>query len=305
MIKPSKFLITILLLTSLLLFTTRAIAASPTSLTLSPAILEQVVPISTNSLSQVTLSNNTDTPIPIKSSIEPYGSLTSSSTSYNPSSWITIDPADFILQPHESKLIHLTIKPSPDALPGGHYASLIFQPLLPEGVVADSSAIARVGAILMLNVPGKIEENLSLTPSHFPWIITSLPAEFSFSLKNGGTTHLLPGFTLTLRNSHGQPLVVLNPTPGIILPNESKAFPTTLETLKVPGLYSLTGSIHYGTPSNKSINLPIIHFWYLPLIPLFFLTLLTLILIWSIVRYKRIILAINILRNGTYDHKQT
>ena len=167
--------------------------ASESALSLSPAIYENVVDKGGYVKTEVLLTNLTSFPLPIKgwaTAFLPNEQVPlSAQGNYDASNWFSLEPSDFILQPSERKVIKLTIKAPRNAEPGGHYASVFWQPLLPDGIISTPTSLARVGLLALLVVPGNLTENVSIPSFTLPTWKTSSPLNFSLKVNNLGNVH--------------------------------------------------------------------------------------------------------------------
>ena len=271
---------------------------TPTSLTVSPALVELTLTPNQPSRTSLTIINGSAIPLPIRASAQSYGDSLDSAT------WIKVEPADFILQPAAQKTVLVHILPPANASPGGHYATLIFEPLIPENLAATPQALARVGTIMLFSLPGEIKTQLSVSPPQFSSLLTALPKDFQLELSNTGNTHFLPTFELELKNSMGQTISPLTVTSSLLLPGEKKLYSFRWQSVQYPGRYTISGHVSFGTPT-KELQLPISTIWFIPIWQIILYLLLTLLFFWSILRYKRIIFALQILKTGKISHENT
>jgi hypothetical protein len=280
----------------------RPVSATEASLTVAPAILEQITEPGKSNTTLVTVTNNTGFPLPIKSQVNAFISNTpfpsNLTETYNSASWFTLDPANFILQPKESKEVKVHIKPPRKTEPGGHYATIYFQPMIPESVVAPGStlSLARIGVLTFLIVPGDIHENLTLSDfAARPWTAFG-PIDFNFSLKNTGNIHLLPISQITITDMFGRIVGTLTSTPSTLLPGTTAAYTLTWEKSFLIGRYQAVATLNYGDHQTPVVSGPLI-FWVFPWpIILIIIVLLTLINKIFIVHIDRVKLAIDILK---------
>lgn len=293
-----------------ILYTPPITLATESALSASPAILESIVQLDQSNLTTVTIQNNTSFPLPIKGSVSAFLSTEnipdSAASTFNASSWFTLEPADFILQPKEVKQIKVTIKPPPQAEPGGHYATIYFRPLIPQEVVAESSAIslARIGILAFLIVPGDIKESISAGPLFSPRFLAFGPVKFLSHLENQGSVHLLPTTKLEITNFLGKNVATLTHPTTTILPHTNKPFNYTWNIGIGFGRYSAKLTTNYGTDNPTLVSEPT-YFWLIPWpLILIALTILTFSYKIFIVNRRRFVLALRVLK-GNYDPDQT
>ncbi len=290
-----KFLSLLFVTLNLGIFVQPAFADNtPTSLSISPAIIERVLTPSKEDTFTLTLTNNSTIPLPIRGNSSNLNQdLRTTGSRYNSASWISLDPPDFILQPGDKQTITLHILPPVDAQPGGHYSTVTFSPLIPAGLTTTPEALAQVGAVVLMTIPGDITESLELKDASFPRLITSLPRDFNLSLKNSGNIHLSPNFHLTLLDHRGELVTTIPVQTSLILPDTTKTFLIRWPSATKWGHYTITGTINYGT--NNSLTLPLFSIWFIPIFQLIFFVTLTLISFWLILKYRRVVLALKVL----------
>lgn len=284
--------------------------ASESALSASPAILETVLELNKPTQTTINIQNNTNFPLPIKGSSSAFLATETikekDKNTFNASRWITLDPADFILQPNELKKITVTISPPKDAEPGGHYATIYFRPLIPEDAVSSGGnvSLARIGILAMMIVPGDITPELSLSPLSAPVWSSFGPVKFWSSLTNSGNVHLLPSSTLTIKNIWGQTVAELKSEPTIILPHTTKEHNFVWDKELGLGPYTGTLTTNYATDQKPLISNTVTTYllpW--PLILGAFVVLTTIYKIF-IVNRRRLVLAIKVL-TGKYELPKT
>lgn len=278
-----------------------------TSLGVNPAIVELILDENNPTEKEILLYNLTNFAIPIKTlkqSFSPKEKLELSAKEiqrFDASSWISIAPenTDFILQPKEIRKINLKVAQPKQAAPGGHYAEIVFQPLIPQSLISNESiyVFARVAILVFLQVKGSIVENLDYKQTLIKKFYQEKPDSISLILKNNGNVHLFPNGQFFLTDEIAKKSVgKLNITPGIILPGTAKEFKISFENLNLKrGKYSLVGSVVYGV-NNQLINIPKSEFFIFPYIKsiVIFIIFVIIMTIIFIVR-KRITKALKIL----------
>jgi hypothetical protein len=275
--KKIKILIIFLALITFIKPQVWADATSPlnqTSLGLDPAIIEAVLDKDSPTEKSIILTNLTGLPIPIKTIQEGFSSKEKLDVPkdklniFDASSWISLadKDKDFILQPREIRRIKLIITQPTDASPGGHYATIVFQPLIPQEIINDQSIFvyARVAALIFLQVRGDINEELQITKTSINSIYENTPLNIGISLKNLGNTHLIPQgkivFTDEFRN---QVVATIDLPRSVVLPELEKAYELQFVNDYKFGRISSQTFITYGT-SNIQIKTDKIYFYIIP-----------------------------------------
>jgi hypothetical protein len=257
---------------------------SKSALGVSPAIMEQAVAPGMPTTFTLQVNNVTNFPLPIKSYVR---DLRLQGESLNEpdrarldaSRWFTIEEPDFILQPNQIRTIKGTIHAPLDAAPGGHYATVFFQPLVPEEALSPSMAYVntKVGVLAFLVVRGDINEEAKLDkPLHANPLIRRAPITFTFSVRNSGNVHLMPTGKIEMYDWRGRPAGVLDVPPGIILPNTTKEYTVSWQPRSKIGKYRAELTMGYGAERvqfRKTATTVWLVPWIEIILPILFLTL--------------------------------
>lgn len=243
---------------------------SRSALAISPAIVEYVLQPGVKKEFTLRITNMTTVPLPISGSVKNFVPLegvasASSRKLFDASQWFVITEPDFILQARQTREVKVSITPPQGAEPGGHYATVYFQPLLPAGVLTPSTAYlsARVGSLAFLIVSGNYEEKLSLKELRTASLHQSGPINLDLKLHNTGTIHLLPNSKMMIRDWHGQKVAEVPFNPGIILPGTQKRYTATWENPPLFGYYTATLESTYGSENTK-VHPGRVDFWVIP-----------------------------------------
>lgn len=280
-------------------------APRQSALGVSPAVVEEVVGPGEEKKLKIRVFNVTNFPLPIKGSAKNFTPSEAISEEakkiFDASAWLKIDPADFILQPQENKEITVTIFPPEDAEPGGHYATIYFQPLLPVEVLSPQTAYvaARVGVLAFLIVKGEITEKAALTDLTVPALQQFGPVNFKLGIKNEGNVHLLPSGQVTVWDWRGKEVAKLALTPSQVLPQTEKEFSFVWDKRYLLGRFNAQAQIGYGVPQ-ASTSSALCEFWVVPWVPLSLVVfLLTGFGTFFILVRKRLRLAFQVLFHGS------
>lgn len=221
---------------------------------------------------------------------------------YDASAWFTVDPADFILQPNQVKDISITILPPAAATPGGHYATVYFQPLIPTEALSPNTAYlsARVGVLAFLIVKGNITEQASLAKLSVPRVQQFGPVHLKLPLTNSGNVHLLPEGKVVIRDYHGQTIQTLPLSTGLILPKTVKTYEIQWDNHGKLGYFTAQAQLTYGA-DKQSLQTTKVGFWILPWLPGAIIGVLITTITWFVLRTRhRWSAAWKVLR-GTHD----
>lgn len=206
---------------------------SKSAIGVDPAIMEEVLDVNNPSQRTINVFNLSNLALPIKvakMSFTPQDKLNypeDKLSIYDASSWIEIskEDTDFILQPQSKKSITLTITQPSEASPGGHYATIYFEPLIPAELVSQQSVFvyARAAVLIFMQTRGDIVENLKIKSFNANTIYESVPFKANLSFENIGNTHLLPkGKVDVYDDIRGILIKTYDLNPSLILPGTEK-----------------------------------------------------------------------------------
>jgi hypothetical protein len=245
--------------------------ATGSALAVSPAIIEKsLTPGETTSFT-LNVRNITNSPLPVTSFVRAFTVQSSElektdHARLDASQWFTINEPDFILQPNQEHQVTGVIRPPLGVEPGGHYATVFFQPLVVQDEANPSMAriSARVGALSFLTVKGKIIEKATLvSPPVSPKLIHPGPIDMTFKVSNTGNVHIMPKGTLNIYDWRGQRVATIDVPVGLILPEATKEYTIPWTTPSAFGKYRAELSLEYGVKHIRLQSTTII-FWAVP-----------------------------------------
>lgn len=244
---------------------------SQSALAVSPAILEHVLTPGQPTSFTIEVRNITSFPLPIRSFVR--GLTTEKHTTdlsepelarLDASRWFTINEPDFILQANQARNVTGVINPPQDADPGGHYATIFFQPLIPAEALSQSTAYinARVGVLSFLVVKGEITKKAELKGGlQTDRLVQNGPVIFKFSVHNSGNVHLIPKGKVAIFNIFGKHVADVPVPSGAVLPGSSREYSMQWAAAR-PGKYRAELMLGYGS---DGVQPPAtVSFWVLP-----------------------------------------
>lgn len=196
------------------------------------------------------------------------------SSPYSMKNWVTSLPT-LNLIPQEIKAMTITLKVPKDASPGGHYGVIRFTatPAGAEGTGVSLSA--SLGALVLITVTGKINEDVSLSEfsanqdGHTSWFFETPPINLVERFKNSGNIHEEPTGQIVVKDMLGRTLTGLsiNSPPHNILPASTRRFTETLDQhaygkAMMFGRYTADLKVTYG--ASKTVLTSQISFWVIP-----------------------------------------
>jgi len=213
------------------------------------------------------------------------------------SKWISFSQSKIAIAPEQFIKFKYEIKVPFDAEPGGHYGVMFFASEPPETQtdVSSVSLASMIGSLVMVKVPGDIQEKGSLedfdTDKFFYF---GNDINFLTRIVNSGNIHFKPRGNIEVKNIFGSNVETLtvNESGGNVLPDSTRRFENNWKSDKfLCGIYKAELGIIYGDSAQKimsSATFIIVPWWMLIImgVTLILFTTLLLILIKKI-RKKR------------------
>lgn len=183
---------------------------------------------------------------------------------YLASPWISLDRTVITLQPKQQEVVNAVIQIPSDALPGGHYAGIFFEPTdLAQPNLTVSQTIPQVGSLFLINIAGDINYDAAITRFETSSRLYEFgPVEFSADVENRSDTHIRPIASITIKNMLGKQVAEILPEEVNIFPFTSRTYETMWDQIWGLGRYEATLKVPFG-PSGEIIN-STIFFWILP-----------------------------------------
>ena len=187
----------------------------------------------------------------------------SSNSRWAASSWIQISPSSLTLKPGETKNLTLTVVPPQNALPGGHYAAVVYSPESGSiGSGTGASIQTNVGTLVYVTVPGDINQNAVVQTFTAPKFSEFGPIDFKSTIKNSSDIHIQPVGAITIKNWLGSKTAQLNLDSTNIFPYTTRDFQNTLNKKWLFGRYQANLQAVYG--SNGGLITSTLFFWVIP-----------------------------------------
>ena len=189
--------------------------------------------------------------------------LDDSTNRWAASSWIQVSPASVKVKAGETKNLTLTVLPPKDALPGGHYAMVVYSPDKSSSFNTTGAAIqANVGTLVYVTIPGNIKENAIVQKFTAPSFSEFGPINFQTTIKNSSDIHIQPVGAITIKNWLGGKTAQLNINTTNIFPYTTRDFQNTLNKKWLFGRYQASFQAIYGT--NGGLISATLFFWVIP-----------------------------------------
>ena len=182
-------------------------------------------------------------------------------------SWLTITPSRHVLKPREINRINILIEIPEDALPGGHYAMVLHQPVTKEvqaGQEMTASGISqRTGTLIYVIVEGPINEEAFIRDFAFPKFTEYGPVPFDFKIENMSDIHISPQMGVEIYNIFGKKLETIPVGSKNIFPLTNRDFDGTWDRIWGYGFYKAKLIMSFG--SQGQVVIANSSFWFLPI----------------------------------------
>jgi hypothetical protein len=182
---------------------------------------------------------------------------------WSASSWIQVSQTRLRLKPGETKSLTLTVITPDNALPGGHYAMVIYTPDDTATINGSGSSVEpNVGSLVYITVAGKIAENAIVREFTAPSFLEFGPVDFKTIVRNLSDTHIKPVGAINIQNWLGAKTASLPLTETNIFPYTNREFTNTLDKKWLFGRYKAQFLAAYGT-NGQTLN-AVLFFWVIP-----------------------------------------
>lgn len=210
-------------------------------------------------------------------------------------SWLTVKPSRVLVPPKETRSFTLTASIPLDALPGGHYAAVIYEPAeigqvgrTGEGAQTGGAAIAGdVGTLVYLTVAGPITEDALVRRFEAPRFSEYGPIPFLTEIVNQSDVHIRPLGAIEITNVLNKKVASLELEDRNIFPGTSIIYQNLWDKKWLFGRYKAILNASYGEQGN--VLTATIFFWVIPWKVVAAVALAIIILILLIILIRRLI----------------
>lgn len=179
------------------------------------------------------------------------------------SPWFTLDNTQYTLAPKETISIIVLITIPEDALPGGHYAGIFFEPSPVKGASETVSYTApQVGSLFGITVEGDIQYDALIKEfSTSANLFEFGPIDFSAVVENQSDTHIRPLSSIKIKDMFGRQLSEITLDQLNIFPFASRTLTGTWDAIWGFGRYQAELTVSYGPGLVATRNHS---FWIMP-----------------------------------------
>lgn len=182
---------------------------------------------------------------------------------YLASPWFTLEKSELVLSPKETVSLVVLVNVPADALPGGHYAGVFFEPVPSRGLKKTVSyTSAQVGSLFGITIAGDLKYDALIKDFSVKTNVFEFgPIDFSATIENQSDTHIRPLANISVHNMIGRRLVDLPLDELNIFPFTARTLAGTWDTIWGLGRYTATLTATYGPGLVATRTL---YFWIMP-----------------------------------------
>lgn len=182
---------------------------------------------------------------------------------YAASPWFTLEKSELVIPPKGTEQLVVILTIPKDALPGGHYAGVFFEPVTRRGAKSTLSyTSAQVGSLFGITVPGDLKYDALITDFSAGNLVSEFgPIDFSATIENQSDTHISPQSHIAIHDMLGRELTQLKLDEVNIFPYTSRTLKGTWQTVWGLGRYTATLTATYGP---GLVATRVLYFWILP-----------------------------------------
>ncbi len=197
------------------------------------------------------------TPIPIGQQIDSRFSL---------ASWMSLPLSETLVPAGGIYALPIIIHVPDNARPGGRYAMVMHQPLLPvtpdQAANSQAAVNQRVGTLVYFRVPGEVQEEAMIRNLTIPAFTELGPVPISFDVENLSDVHIRPASEITIRNWWGQTVAVIRVDSQNVFPYSLRRFETKWQRVWGWGRYTAHWQVAYGEQGKVATAMAA--FWLFP-----------------------------------------
>lgn len=210
--------------------------------------LQKTIKVTNTSATELILGAQTIDFIVSDDAGTPIKVTTEASGRFLASPWFTLETSELVVPPKETATLTVIITAPNDALPGGHYAGIFFEPKERRGEKKTVSyTTAQVGSLFALNVEGDIKYDAVIKDFSVKNYLSEFgPIDFNLTLENQSDTHITPESSITITDMLGRKVEPIKLDSVNIFPFTSRTLSARWDQIWGFGKYIATVSVVYG-----------------------------------------------------------
>lgn len=168
------------------------------------------------------------------------------------SSWSTISPSSFTLDPKSEREVQVIIKVPEQKVGGGRYGAMVFS--ITGGNIPNSASVAQeIASLFLLRVSGPVDENVKVIDFTAPSFVEFGPVPLTLRLQNSGNIHVKATGIISIMNVLGKKVEDIVIPPTNVFPDANRVVDTSFNQKFLIGPYQAVAIVYYGS-ENKSIT---------------------------------------------------
>lgn len=185
------------------------------------------------------VTDNAGTPIKV---------TTTASGRFLASPWFTLETSELVVPPKDTAQLTVVITAPQDALPGGHYAGIFFEPKERRGEKRTVSyTTTQVGSLFALNVAGDVNYDAVIKDFSVKNYLSEFgPIDFTLVLENQSDTHISPESSIVITDMLGRKVEPIKLDSVNIFPFTSRTLHARWDQVWGLGKYIATVTVTYG-----------------------------------------------------------
>ncbi len=182
---------------------------------------------------------------------------------YLASPWFTTEKSELVIPAKTTERLVVIITIPSDALPGGHYAGVFFEPVPARNLKSTVSyTSAQVGSLFSITIPGDIKYDALIKDFKTTNNVMEFgPVEFVANIENQSDAHISPSSNIVIHDMIGRKLTEIKLSDVNIFPFTSRNLKGTWNTTWGLGRYAATLTASYGPGLVASRTM---YFWIMP-----------------------------------------
>jgi len=183
-------------------------------------------------------------------------------TKYSAAAWIGVTPATFTVNPRDKQVIDYYVHVPLNARPGGHYAAIVYTPVVKTGANATGGVVnAEIGSIFYITINGPITEKSIISKFFANGFNEYGPVKILTQIKNLGDLHTKAKGAITVSGlfyNQSQSLADFN-----IFPGAARDYQNSFGQTLMLGRYKAELLASYGVNNNLPLTATL-YFWVIP-----------------------------------------
>jgi len=210
-------------------------------------------------------------------------------TRFQASSWLGVYPGTFTVQPHQKQELSYFIQVPYSAKPGGHYAAVVYTPVLTGGAKGSGTSInSEMGTLFLIGINGPITENAIVSFFSAPFTEYG-PVNLTTQIQNLGDLHIRPVGNIIVTDMLGKKEIAALDQQNIFPGGGARNYTNVIGKGFMLGRYEAKLAATYGRNNDKFL-VATVAFWVFPwkITLVIILIIVAIILYFKLMRKKKI-----------------